>query len=303
MAHDCLKRAINLDGVGVPILVTRIADDSASRRIAALCGKHSVEVVDTHDPNSAEALRAIRMADPDAIFNINGFSILKDELISLPCLGVVNFHNGPLPRYAGLNIPTWVIWNGETRHGVTWHFVDRGIDTGDVIAQSMFELDERETAATLTMKCILHGIDMFKAVLVDVLSGTARREKQSDGRTYYRAGDIPNGGFIDFDWPAAQVERLLRALDFHPFANQLGHPRIRRGDSYISVSAARVLEECGVTGGKLPGTIAEIDEESISFSINDGRLLVRSFVHPDGTTMNVSQAVEEYGLACGMRLS
>ena len=303
MAYDCLRRAVKLGGVAVPVLVTRIADDPASRRLAAFCGTHSVEVVDTHDPNSTHALHSIQMADPHAIFNINGFSILKDELISLPRLGVVNFHNGPLPRYAGLNIPTWVIWNGESRHGVTWHFVDQGIDTGDVIAQAMFDIDERETAATLTMKCIVHGIDIFDGVLNSVLSGQCPRRKQMAERTYYRGKDIPNDRFIDLAWPAWRIDRLVRSLNFHPFPSLLGYPRLRLDDSFINLRVAEVREQPGSDSTDPPGTIVEIDERAIHISVRNGHLVASAFVSADGKPLDVAEAVEKYGLSRGMLLS
>jgi methionyl-tRNA formyltransferase len=302
MAHDCLKYAAQRAGTKVAALITQVTDDARSRRLLRLCERHRIEVINTVDPNSETALRRMHAVSPGAIFNINGFKILDKEIVSLPPLGVVNFHNGPLPRYAGLNIPTWVIWNGESEHGVTWHFVDEGIDTGDVIAQSTFPVDERETAISLTMKCILLGIRMFDQVLADVLSGQAPRRQQAGRRTYYRAADAPNSGFIDFRWPAARIDRLLRALDFHPFPNPVIDPRVRWGDSYISLRVAKVMVEPRDIPMAPPGTIMKIAAEGIAVAIEGGQLIAKSFVGGDGRTLNVTQAVKRYGLSPGLRL-
>ncbi len=61
-----------------------------------------------------------------------------------------------------MNIPSWAIINGESKHGVTWHFIDTGIDTGNIIAQKIFPLDKDVTAGRLMSKCIMEGLTLFK---------------------------------------------------------------------------------------------------------------------------------------------
>ena len=52
---------------------------------------------------------------------------------SAPTIGSFNLHPGPLPEYAGLNVPSWAIYEGEKRsHGVTVHWMDEGVDTGPI---------------------------------------------------------------------------------------------------------------------------------------------------------------------------
>ena len=51
--------------------------------------------------------------------------------------GAINFHDGPLPRHAGLNAPVWAILEQEKQHGVTWHLIEGGIDEGDIALQGI----------------------------------------------------------------------------------------------------------------------------------------------------------------------
>jgi len=60
---------------------------------------------------------------------------VPEAVLGVPARGAWNLHPGPLPRYAGLNAPSWAIYRGEQRHGVTVHRMDRGIDTGDIAYQ------------------------------------------------------------------------------------------------------------------------------------------------------------------------
>ena len=58
--------------------------------------------------------------------------MIPDPVLALAARGAINFHDGPLPRYAGLNAPVWAILNREPAHGVTWHLIEGGIDEGDI---------------------------------------------------------------------------------------------------------------------------------------------------------------------------
>ena len=73
-------------------------------------------------------------------------------MIALPTRAAINFHDGPLPEYAGLNTPVWALLNGETQHGVTWHLMTREVDRGDILAQRRFDLTDSETALTLNTR-------------------------------------------------------------------------------------------------------------------------------------------------------
>ena len=303
MALDCLARALEQDGTRPSLVITSDRNDMPSRRLADWCARHAVPLHDTADPNSNACLAQLRQAAPAVIFNINSFAILRRPLLAIPPLGVVNFHNGPLPGYAGMNIPTWAIWNDEKTHGVSWHFVDEGVDTGDVIACSSFPLDPRETAATLTMKCIVEGIRMFDSVLQAVLAGDAPRTPQAGRRTCYRQSWIPHDGRLDLDWPARRLDRLVRALDFHPLPNPLGPPRIRLGSGLIGLGRVTVTPDEDGPSHHAPGTILGIEADRLVLRCLDGKLVVRACFDTDGTDLSVTALAQKHGLAPGMLLS
>ena len=64
----------------------------------------------------------------DYLFSIANLSVVPARILALPRLGAINFHDGPLPRYAGLHATTWAILNQETSHGVTWHEMRELVD-------------------------------------------------------------------------------------------------------------------------------------------------------------------------------
>ena len=71
----------------------------------------------------------------DWLLSIANLDLIPDALLALPTRGAVNFHDGPLPRYAGLNAPVWALINGEVEYGISWHMIAGGVDEGALVAQ------------------------------------------------------------------------------------------------------------------------------------------------------------------------
>jgi Formyl transferase len=102
--------------------------------------------------NGPDAVAALRDARPEVIVYTGG-GIVRDELLSIPSIGVLNAHMGLLPGYRGMNALEWSLLDGEPL-GVTIHFIDRGIDTGDILLRRQLDppagarIPELRTAAT-----------------------------------------------------------------------------------------------------------------------------------------------------------
>src|SRR5690606_6410745 len=94
-----------------------------------------------HDANLYDQLKDIEF---DYLFSIANLKIITEEILTLPKKGAINFHDGLLPGYSGLNVPSWAIINDEKIHGITWHFMTRKIDAGDIISQVEFSIDDNE---------------------------------------------------------------------------------------------------------------------------------------------------------------
>ena len=78
--------------------------------------------------------------------------IFKKEIINLPLLKTINCHAGKLPFYRGRNILNWVLINDEKEFGVTVHYMDEGIDTGDIIMQDSFSISGLDDYSTLLLR-------------------------------------------------------------------------------------------------------------------------------------------------------
>jgi methionyl-tRNA formyltransferase len=199
-----------------------VADDPPELDILFAATKHSLApLLRTHAPDLAIC---------------TGFPwLIPQDAIDVPRLGIVNGHPSMLPRYRGPFPIAWAVRNGETEIGMTYHLMDAGFDTGNVLAQTSMPLGDDESEETLFKR--------FPAVVSELLPIVFERLAAGD------RGDPQDGGeyqsmfeegywSIDPSQPAADVHRQVRAWSFiPPIAAGLG-PVLER-DGGASGSPAR----------------------------------------------------------------
>ena len=114
----------------------------------------------------------------DWLFSIANLSVIPQAVLDEATRGAINFHDGPLPRHAGLNAPVWAILEGERQHGVTWHMIEGGIDEGDIVKQQLFDMAPNETALTLNTRCYEAAMESFSDLLTDLRGAGPQRQPQ-----------------------------------------------------------------------------------------------------------------------------
>lgn len=110
---------------------------------------------------------------PDLVVSFLFDKKIKDPILSCPKLGCINFHPAPLPEYRGCAPYAAGIMDGVDIWGVTAHFMDKSIDTGDIIKVRRFEIDkESSTSATLSSKSHSKLIELFIEVMIMFKNGS-----------------------------------------------------------------------------------------------------------------------------------
>ena len=136
---------------------------------------------------------------------------------------------------------------------MTVHRISTQIDAGPIAFQARFPLAERETAFTLNARCIREGVSLLRRLVETAAAGEPIPKQIQDlGRRAYFGRGAPEGGCIDWSWPAARVDRLVRALSFAPFPPRFGDPRARLGGDPIGI---REVLPTGIPTGERPGTV------------------------------------------------
>lgn len=102
-------------------------------------------------PNSKSFQEELKALNPDIIIN-QSQNIIKKDLLQIPKIGVINRHNALLPKNRGRLTPFWVLYKQEKETGVSIHFVEEGIDSGDIIVQKQYEISEKDTFNSIVKK-------------------------------------------------------------------------------------------------------------------------------------------------------
>lgn len=258
--------------VGNELLLRHAADLMRARG-------HEVRAIITRNPDlrayatshgiPVEDQDAAPLTAPDAdwLFSIANLSILPPETLARGRLGAINFHDGPLPRMAGLNAPVWAIIGGHAHHGICWHLIEGGIDEGDVLVRRDFPIRADDTALTLNARCFAQAADSLPELVEMLESGDLRRERQDLGqRSYLPKAKRPEaGGLVDLSGPAQRVVDLVRGLDHGAYWNPLAEPRLALSEGRV----ATVTHADLVDGGGVPGTVLAAGDRSLTVACAD----------------------------------
>lgn len=137
-------------------------------------------------------------------------------LVERENMTIINFHNALLPDYPGRNAPSWVIYQGETRTGITWHYVTAGVDEGNIIIQKASKIGPDTKAYELTERLMDLACEGFRECFDGVLSERveAKPQRFSLKRRMYRSTEVPGDGFLDLQQEPEKSYRLLRSVDY-----------------------------------------------------------------------------------------
>lgn len=242
---QCADRLLQ-GGDKVEVVVTRNAD------IRNWAGQKGIRV-EAPGEGLGERLADVRF---DWLFSIANLSVIPQSVLDRAAKGAINFHDGPLPKHAGLNAPVWAILHREKQHGVTWHMIEGGIDEGDIVKQRLFDMGPNETALTLNTRCYEAAMESFAELLVDLRGAGPQRVRQDlSQRSYHARLDRPAAAArLDFAQDGEALVALVCALDHSTYWNPLTVPKVEIGDRVFAVTGA-VLEDAGAPAA--PGDVLE----------------------------------------------
>ena len=163
--------------------------------------------------NNEEIINKIKELVPDVICVVAYGKILPEEILDIPHLGCINVHGSLLPKYRGAAPIQWAVLNGDKTTGITTMYMDKGMDTGDMILQEEVEIGENETTGELWNKLAKLGAKLLVETLEKIEDGTAPRTKQNDSEA--TIAPMLEKEMAKIDWEnktAEEIKNLVRGL-------------------------------------------------------------------------------------------
>jgi len=180
--------------------------------VKTLAEQHNIPVLQPRRVREEAVVQQIRDLNPDAIVVVAYGQILPEALLKIPRLGCINVHASLLPKYRGAAPMNWAIVRGETETGVTTMFMDKGMDTGDMLLVRKIAIEPRETTATLHDKLAALGAELLIETLRQAEAGTLVRIPQDHAAATYAPLMKKEDGLIDWNEPAQAIDCKVRGF-------------------------------------------------------------------------------------------
>jgi natural product biosynthesis luciferase-like monooxygenase protein len=268
-------------------------------RVAHWARGLGIDVIDANTDYAA----ALEGRAFDYLFSITFLRIIPAKVLGLPKKAAINFHDGPLPRYAGLNAPTWALIHRERDYGITWHVMNDQVDRGDILKQVIFDINADDTSLSLNTRCFAQAIETFGELIGELAEGHEQRTPQpaaASGAYFGRHARPSAAAFLDWEAPADVSAALVRALDFGPrYPNGLGAPMLVAGSTLYVVTAA---EASLSQSDAAPGTLVAIDDAGLQVACGEGTLVIRGLRCGAGNEVSPAAVMKKAGLDVGARL-
>jgi methionyl-tRNA formyltransferase len=246
---------------------------------AAAAERAGVAVVSPESVDDGALAELLRCERVDVLLNVHSLRVLGEEVLAAPSIGCFNLHPGPLPRFAGLNVPSWAIYEGVSEYGCTLHWMTAEIDAGPVAYAARFEVDPDETGLSLSLKCIRYGLPLIERLLAETSNRVAipAQEQRREERRYLPPGP-PRHGYVEWAEPAARVDALVRACTFDPFPSPWGRAKGRVGGTEV---ALKRVTRTGEAADAPAGTVGEARLDAVMVAAADEWVAIRE-VEVDG---------------------
>ena len=252
----------------------------------ALAHRLAIEQPDRLRAEDAARLAAVQA---DALVVAAYGQILPPAVLQAARHGAWNIHASLLPRWRGAAPIQRALLAGDDETGISIMQMDAGLDTGPMLAQRRVPITSRDDAASLHDKLAALGAEMMAAALVDIEAGRAQPQPQpSDGATYARKID-KREALIDWQRPACDIERTVRAFSPSPGASTL-----------LDGEAVKLWRTSLATGSGSPGEILQAGPDLI-VACGEGALALGELQRPGGKRVDAAAFLRGRALSPGAR--
>ncbi|GAA4446872.1 methionyl-tRNA formyltransferase [Nibrella saemangeumensis] len=232
---------------------------SPVKKAAEAAGLPVLQPEKLRDPAFLEQLRSYQ-ADLQVVV---AFRMLPEVVWAMPTVGTFNLHASLLPQYRGAAPINWAVINGETETGVTTFFIEKEIDTGQMIFQETEPIYPDDTAGTLHDRLMEKGADLVLKTVRAIEAGDYPRMPQPSATDLKPAPKLHRETCeVNWNQPAEVVRNFVRGLSPYPTAWT-----ILNGKFYKLYTVSRAENRLGTFS---PGTIDTDDKTYINVAVADG---------------------------------
>lgn len=253
-SHGALEKFLNDDTLKINFICAR--NNNPDIVLRNLAKENSIDYLTHPNINSDEFLEKIKPYQCDILISMSFNQIFKSRLIDLTPLKAINCHAGKLPFYRGRNILNWALINDEKEFGITVHYIDEGIDTGDIILQSCYPILEDDSYLTLLERAYKAcPIALYKAIKQIQVGGVNPiRQNSIDPLGSYCVARKLGDELINWNDSSRCIYNFVRAIS-------MPGPRATTmlDDTEFKINKAQYIKNAACYKG-IPGSVIRVEE-------------------------------------------
>ncbi len=217
------------------------------------------------------AFKIINSFKTDLIVSMSYDQIFDSRIISMNKYPPINCHAGMLPQYRGRNVINWAIINGEKTLGITVHFVDNKIDTGDIISQKKIKILRKDNYNTLLNKCYKECPKLLSSSLIKIYKNPKLKtvSQKNLGKGFYCRKRVKGDEIIDFNNKTKYLNNFIRALIF-PGPNA----QFQKGKNKIFFIKSQILDKRKTSNKYKVGQIINFKNKYFDVNTRDGAIRI-----------------------------
>lgn len=176
--------------------------------------ENNIPIEISENINSETFIERVKSYDVDLFVSMSFNQIFRKEMINLPRMKTINCHAGKLPFYRGRNILNWALINDEKEFGITVHYLDEGIDTGDIILQETYPITDEDNYGTLLERAYDGCAKVLYKAIKMIQKNEVKRIKQKDIDPIgtYCGMRLPGDEIINWNQSSREIFNFIRAL-------------------------------------------------------------------------------------------
>ena len=270
----------------------RVTESPVKRRATAA----DIAVLQPRSLRTPQAMESLAVLEADVLVVAAYGFLLPAPALAIPRLGCINVHASILPRWRGAAPVHHALLAGDTQTGISIMQMDAGLDTGPVLSTRTCDITSDDTGGSLTGRLAVLGATALVDTLHALETGAVEARPQCEAFATFAPRLSKAQAAIDWERPAAEIERMVRAFDPWPVA----HTYLPDADT----PAFRVwrTELATRDSDRTPGTVLACDKTGLVVSAAQGAVRITELQPPGGRRMSAAEYVRGRRLAPGTRL-
>jgi methionyl-tRNA formyltransferase len=212
-SHKAFEMLIQDDSIELIFIVPR--SNTNDNTLKDFAFRHKIDYLFPVKINSNEFIETAKSYNIDLFVSMSFNQIFKEPILNVPKLGVINCHAGKLPFYRGRNILNWALINDEKEFGITVHYVDEGIDTGDIIKQQSYPISDKDDYnSLLEIAYVECALILYKAIK-EIQVGNSKRILQNTIHPvgFYCGRRGPGDEIINWNQSSRNLFNFIRSIN------------------------------------------------------------------------------------------